>query len=153
VRQDAREDGQEPSSDPLDHAARLLDEALREHAAGRPAQALAPCLQALSIAEGEEAPPLELVVILNTLGMIRLDLCDFGDAHDSLRRAADIVDNLVADEQDAPVLTQLRVRVSRIWRTSNARRVSSTRPRGTTWTRSLPQRHSPDATTLASARC
>ena len=111
MRQDAPEDGHEPSSDPLDHAARLLDEALREHAAGRPAQALAPCLQALSIADGEEAPPLELVVILNTLGMIHLDLCDFGDAHDSLRRAADVVDNLVADEQDAPVLTQLRVRV------------------------------------------
>ena len=153
MRQDAPEDGQEPSSDPLDHAARLLDEALREHAAGRPAQALAPCLQALSIADGEEAPPLELVV-LNTLGVIRLDLCEFGDAHDSLRRAADVVDNLVADEQDAPVLTQLNASASsRIWRTSNARRVSSTRPRGTTWTRSLPQRHSPDATTLAWARC
>jgi hypothetical protein len=40
VQRDACEDSHEPVTDPLDQAARLLDDALREQAAEHPAQAL-----------------------------------------------------------------------------------------------------------------
>ena len=89
--------------------AHLLDEALRERAAARPAEARTPCLQALAIIEQKQGSSADAVAILSILSTIRLDLSDYPVAHDVAQRSAAMVADFGVDEHDASALAQLRI--------------------------------------------
>jgi tetratricopeptide (TPR) repeat protein len=89
-------------------AVRLHELALRERMAGRPADALPACLDALAILEpelGRSSP--DVANVLNTLEAIREDLSEYGEAEACYRRAAAILDGIEGDDE---VLVRVRVR-------------------------------------------
>lgn len=94
-------------SDPVEEAVRLHEHAVRERVAGRPAEALPGCLDALAILERELGPSSpDLAGVLNTVGAIREGLSEYGEAAAAYRRAAAI---LAAIEGEDEVLVRLRV--------------------------------------------
>jgi tetratricopeptide (TPR) repeat protein len=99
-----------PDSAAIEEAVRLHELAVRERMAGRPADALPRCIEALALLEQEcDAPSPDVANVLNTLGSIRQDLSEYGDAEGAYRRAATILAEIDSDD---PVLVRLRVRTT-----------------------------------------
>jgi tetratricopeptide (TPR) repeat protein len=88
-------------------AGRLHEHASQERLAGRPADALPGCLDALAILERElGASSPDVAGVLNTVGAIREDLSEYGEAEACYRRAAETLDGIEGDDE---VLVRLRV--------------------------------------------
>jgi tetratricopeptide (TPR) repeat protein len=94
----------------LDDAAHLHELALRERAAGRPADALAACHETLAIVErelGESSR--ETARVLTTLGLVQQDLSEYAAAEVALLRAAVILAGVDGDDAE---LVGLRLRTT-----------------------------------------